>query len=128
MRSYRVRLTTRRLMVLVGLLAVAFALIRIHPALAALAAGILGLAFLRTCEKLDRARDAGLPMPMWEAIRTGLASFLVGNALIVGPLVPVLCLVQFFIVMGSPAEMFFGFLILLFVIVSLASFLKRLLW
>ena len=46
MRFLSIRITTRRMMVLIGLLAVGSALLRIHPSLAFLAAGVLGLAML----------------------------------------------------------------------------------
>ena len=89
MRFLRIRITTRRMMVLIGLLAIGSALLRIHLSLAFLAAGVLGLAFLRTCEKIDRARASGERIGAVRTIGIALASGLLGLTMIMAGLMPI---------------------------------------
>ncbi len=92
MRFLRIRITTRRMMSLIGVLGLCSALLRIHLSLASLAAGVMGLAFLRTCEKLDRARASGERTGVVRTIGIAIASGFLGLAMIMAGLVPMSCL------------------------------------
>ena len=62
----------------------ASALIRVHPALAALAAGISSLALIRTFERIDRSLAAGLPMRSSGVVWTFVASMAVATTILDG--------------------------------------------
>jgi hypothetical protein len=90
MRFMAVRLTVRRLMVWVALLALASALIRLYPALAALAASVFSLALIRTWEKIDRSRSAGRSMRAMEIVASCLYSLVVAVTILGASFFPAL--------------------------------------
>lgn len=132
MRFLRIRMTTRRMMSLIGVLALCSALLRIHLSLASLAAGVLGPAFLRTCEKLDRARASGERIGFLRTIGLAIASGFLGLAMIMAGLVPSIFLGPI-LAMGKnhvppEEEMLEAIVIAVVFGTPIAAFFRRKLW
>src|SRR5262249_23294705 len=88
MRFMSVRFTIQWMMVLVAVLAMVLALLRVHPSLAALAAGVFSMALIRTYKKIDRAHSAGRSMRSLEVVETCLDSMVVAFSILGGALLP----------------------------------------
>ncbi len=88
MRFMRVQFTIQRLMVLIALFAMVAALLRVHPSLAALAAGVSGMALIRTYRKVDHLRSAGRSMGPSGFVETCLDSLVVAFSILGAALLP----------------------------------------
>ena len=135
MRSGHVRFTIRRLMTLVALLGLASALFRVHPSLAALAAGVSTLILLRTCEKVDRSSAAGRPMGRKEVVAACLDSVVVAFTILGASLLPAagivpVCHSPGFLLPGPPAidPTAAGVLLSAFAGIPIAYLLRRKMW
>jgi hypothetical protein len=126
----RVRFTVRRQMILVALLAMASALIRVHPALAALAAAVSSLALIRTFERIDRSRAAGLPMRSSRVVWTFVASVGVAMTILAVSLLPAFCLIPFFFRVGPgfDTDTIARIGVLALLAIPIAAFLRRKIW
>jgi hypothetical protein len=128
----RVRFTVRRQMILVGLLAMASALIRVHPALAALAAGVSSLALIRTFERIDRSLAAGLPMRSSGVVWTFVASMAVATTIFMVSLLPASCLLPAFFPVGARPRLDSDTMarigVLALLAIPIAAFLRRKIW
>jgi hypothetical protein len=133
MRLRRMRFTIGRLMGLVALLGVSSALIRVHPSLAALAAGISSMAFIRTCEKIDRSRAAGRPMGSMQVVETWSDSVVVAFTILGAALLPGLGIMPIFSPslppgpgLDEPAIM--GIAVTVLLGIPIAAYLRRRMW
>ncbi len=120
-------------MVLIGLVGACSWLLRIHPSLASLVAGVLGLAFLRTCEKIDRARASGASVGVMRTIGIAIASGILGLALIVAGLMPMIVLLPVVVPMGNhqvpdEADMVRAIVIAVVFATPIVVLLRRNLW
>jgi hypothetical protein len=118
-------------MALVALLGMASALIRIHLSLAALTAGVSSMAFVRTCEKIDRSRSAGRPMGWHAVVEAWLASVAVAFAILGASLLPAIVI----LLIGAPprmheidANVMSAIAILSFTGLPIAIYLRRRMW
>src|SRR3712207_6033854 len=89
----RIRLSVRRLMILVAVLAPCLAAFRLSISLGSFMAGVLTLTLLRIFEVTDRCRDLGTPLLWWR--RVTLILWSLGIATVILTVSSVVCVVVF---------------------------------
>jgi hypothetical protein len=82
------RITVRRMMVVIAVAGLCFATFRIHPSLGGLVASVFCLSLMRIFGTIDRSQARGTPMRCAEVVRISVGSALIAATFLLASLIP----------------------------------------